>query len=343
MICLAGRILGIDGFEKGYVIIKGRKIHEVGKIPALKPDYKGYIIPSPINAHTHLGDAFIKKKLRRLPRDLEKLVAPPKGIKHLLLGRADRSEIINGIREKLMEMEGLGLAAFCDFREGGIEGINILKEAMKGFEIGSVILSRPRSLTLNKREVEDLLKTSDGIGLSSLSDWNYDDARKIAEITRRRKKVFAMHASEGIREDIDEILDLKPSFLVHLTKATEGDLERVRVENVPVVVCPRSNQFFGLRPNLELMKKTGIEISVGTDNAMISDPDIYKEIRWIRRNVKVFDLEEILRMITYNPRRMLGIKMEEMEEGKDADLVVLDTKSLKPLFISGREVSQDEG
>lgn len=335
MECVYGKVLTESGFEKGYIVTEAGIIKETGKTnPPIRPKARGYIIPRPINAHTHLGDAFIRKRNINLPKDIEKLVAPPHGLKHVLLESADRNELIQGIREMLADMEKLGIAMFCDFREGGIEGVQILKGAMSGFEIKSKILSRPRALVFEKEEISELLEISDGIGLSSISDWNYEDIKKISDLTRRKKKIFAIHASERVREDIDKILDLKPSFLVHMNKATLPDLERIRDEKIPVVVCPRSNAFFGFKPNLELLKKADINVSVGTDNAMIADANIYDELRWIKRNFKLFSIEEILRMITYNPMRMFNIPHQGFTEGAYADFVVLDTKSLKPISIS---------
>ena len=42
--------------------------------------------------------------------------------------------------------------------------------------------------------------------------------------------------------------------LVHMIKASESDFVRVKNEGISVVVCPRSNAFFGLKPDYDLMK-----------------------------------------------------------------------------------------
>jgi cytosine/adenosine deaminase-related metal-dependent hydrolase len=84
--------------------------------------------------------------------------------------------------------------------------------------------------------------------------------------------MFALHASEVVREDIDKVLSLKPRFLVHMVKAEEYDLERVAAEGVPVVACPRANALFGLRPRIDLMRGFGVEVALGSDNAMLQPP-----------------------------------------------------------------------
>ncbi|MEF8879805.1 MAG: hypothetical protein V5A64_05380, partial [Candidatus Thermoplasmatota archaeon] len=81
-----GKILTPSGFKEGYIGYKEEEIKEKGKgTPPEKPICKGLIVPTFINAHTHIADSFIRKKGIDLPRDLEKLVAPPDGIKHKML------------------------------------------------------------------------------------------------------------------------------------------------------------------------------------------------------------------------------------------------------------------
>ena len=167
---------------------------------------------------------------------------------------ASEKELIDGMEESLDIMVKTGTGVFSDFREDGIIGICLLKTALDLRNISSVILSRPDSLIYHKNEMDILLNSSDGIGLSAISDWNMSELKKIVKHTKSKKKFFALHASERIREDIDLILDLKPDFLVHMIKATESDLIRVKENNIPIVLCPRSNAFYNLKPDFDLLK-----------------------------------------------------------------------------------------
>jgi len=335
MYYVSGELLTENGFEKGYVCVENNVIVEVGQgDPPEKPAAEGYVTPTFFNAHTHLGDAFIGEKIGNLPRDLEKLVAPPDGLKHRLLAEASDKEIIEGIVSSLGFMIKNGTFLFCDFREGGLRGLNLIKKALNGLPVSPVLLSRPSNLVYDKGELDVLLDNSEGIGLSSISDWDYDEIKKVARHTKKRKKVFALHVSERYREDIDKVLDLKPDFLVHMVYATKDDLERVKDENIPVVVCPRSNVFFNLKPNIELIREIGVALVLGTDNAMVSTPDVLEEVRWIKRRFKGFKVEELLDMVTYLPRKVFSLSTPSFVEDSKADFVVLDTKSLKPLFVS---------
>jgi len=319
---------GYLGFEKGKIIETG-----LGN-PPKKPICKGLIVPSFVNAHTHIGDSFIREKNIDLPKSIEKLVAPPHGLKHKLLKNATDDDIINGMEKTINFMIENGTDIFYDYRENGVLGICQLKAALHLKNISSIILSRPESLDFVKAEIDILLKSSDGIAVSSITDWDFLSLKKIAKLTFQKNKIFSLHASERIREDIDDILDLKPNFLVHMLKATESDLQRVNQEKIPIVICPKANSFFNIKPNFDLLKKVGINLLIGTDNAMINPPDILNEIKFIRRKTKNYSLLELLDSVTFKARKVLNLDCNILGPNSKASFVVLDKKFLKPLYIS---------
>jgi cytosine/adenosine deaminase-related metal-dependent hydrolase len=329
-----GDILTEHGFEHGYLGFDHDKPLERGRgIPPQQPVAKGYIIPTLINAHTHIGDSFIRKKSLQLPHNINELVAPPYGLKHRLLRQTSEQEIIEGMIQSLDEMSAIGISYFCDFREGGAKGTKQLQKAMNSSCLSALVFSRPQNLKYHQKEVETLLDISDGIGVSSISDWEYSELEKLANHARKRKKMFALHASEMIREDIDQILDLKPTFLVHMVAASESDFFRVKEEHIPVVICPRSNAFFNLHPNLDLMKQIGIIILLGTDNAMINSLNILDDVRFLLNRSQTYSLEELLKMVTYSPRKALNLDDCIHGLNSSSGFVVLDRQSLKPLLI----------
>jgi cytosine/adenosine deaminase-related metal-dependent hydrolase len=329
-----GDILTPDGFTKGYISFEQNEcVVEIGKgIPPEKPVAKGIILPTFVNAHTHIGDSFIRNKHINLQRNVQDLVAPPAGLKHRLLKEASEQEILEGIQLSLQEMTSSGTSCFCDFREGGLIGVYQLRKAMKKSTVDALILSRPSQMTYVKEEIDCLLENSQGIGLSSITDWEPSEIKKISQHVRKKKKLFALHASEVVREDIDHILDLHPSLLVHMIAATKEDLERVKNANIPIVVCPRSYAFFHLKNNLALMKKTGATILLGTDNAMINTPDVCEEVRFLF-HTGPFSLEELLSNVTYTPRKALNL--DDCIQGGTLlkNFIVLERDSLKLIYL----------
>jgi cytosine/adenosine deaminase-related metal-dependent hydrolase len=111
-----GEVLTQQGLITGYVGFEPGQEGEIRKgTPPEKPVAKGFILPACVNAHTHLGDSFIRYKHLELPRSVQELVAPPAGLKHRLLNEATEQEILNGIQQSLAEMTVAGTSWFCDF------------------------------------------------------------------------------------------------------------------------------------------------------------------------------------------------------------------------------------
>lgn len=332
---VSGEILTVDGLKKGYLGFKNNKIIESGNGNSPeKPICKGLIIPSFINAHTHIGDSFIRDKNLNLPKDVEDLVSPPNGLKHKLLKEASDDDIIKGMEKSICVMINTGTSCFCDFREGGKLGICQLKSALQQWKISSVILSRPDELVYWKNEIDVLLNNSDGIGLSSISEWDYSELEKISKHVKKKNKIFAIHASERIREDIDLILELKPDFLIHMIYATESDFVRIKDNDIPVVICPRSNAFFGLKPNYKLMNKVKIDFVTGTDNAMLNSSSILDEIKFLKTQTKLFSTFDLLYKVTYEARKVLNQDCDILGQDSPADFMVLDKQNLNALYIS---------
>lgn len=134
---------------------------------------------------------------------------------------------------------------------------------------GAVILGRPVSKELDTAEVEGILDVADGIGISSISDMDHRYIEAVADIVRERRKVFAIHVSERVREDIDFVLSLDPAFVVHMCEATDSDLAKCAEAEVPIVVCPTSNRYFGKAPPIARAQAAGADLALGTDNGML--------------------------------------------------------------------------
>ena len=276
-----GKLLTEDGFVPGHIGFEDGKIKVVGRGQRKDALAKGLILPSLTNAHTHIGDSCLRASLARYrgERSVPALFGPPHGFKHRHLARTPAKRLEGGMRAALRDMLRGGVRGFCDFREGGMKGIRALRSAMKGTFLNGLALGRPAGLVYDRAEVEGILKLSDGIAVSAISDWEYPELHKLASDAKSSGKLFALHASEIIREEIDLVLDLRPDFLVHMAQATDFDLERVASEGIPIVVCPKANSFFGIRPRLDRMLRFGIPVALGSDNAMLSRPGILPAVQ----------------------------------------------------------------
>lgn len=266
-----GTIHSSNGSYRGYVVAVNGSSVEIGiGDPGDDMDFEADIVIDALNSHTHCADYDLNVPAGL---SLEELVAPPDGLKHKYLRDASENDLVDSMRRFSNDSHNHGAASFIDFREGGLNGCIMLRRACPE----AVILGRPISKEYDPDEVGRILDVADGIGISSISDMPFDYIEGVADQVRESGKIFAIHASERIREDISEILSLDPAFIVHMCEATDDDLLQCAEAEVPIVVCPTSNAYFGKEAPVAKMIGCGVDVAVGTDNGMLCCPDIIRE------------------------------------------------------------------
>ena len=187
------------------------------------------VIPGFINSHTHIADS-IGKDIS-ISSTFDEMIHPVYGIKKKILNKSIKEHLKYFIRTSAISMMIKGTIHFVDFREGGPEGIELLKESIQDLPIKSVILGRieyyfdlkkilknkkqtekdidEKSDKLSKPSLESLsrvLELSDGLGLSGANE-NTDYAlkqykHKVKEFNKNnylihKKKIIAIHAAES--------------------------------------------------------------------------------------------------------------------------------------------------
>jgi cytosine/adenosine deaminase-related metal-dependent hydrolase len=182
------------------------------------------LLPGLINAHTHIGDSIAKDIT--LDPDLTSTVDPIVGIKRKVLSKTDPIHLEAFMRYTAVSMLKNGIVAFADFREGGLDGVKLLRRAVSGLKIKPLVLGRkekyynPSYRQFNSgtgtvessvdpsaipRDIFDLLDVSDGLGISgtnentdtSLTEYskavrNYNNTSSLG--TRR---LLAIHTAES--------------------------------------------------------------------------------------------------------------------------------------------------
>jgi len=325
-------ILTLEGVEKGFLRIEGDSLLEVCWGDAPSDSTKGLVLPAFVNAHTHIGDTIAYPAPKGSVREI---VGPPDGYKHRMLRAKSTDEKTVAMRSAVQTMRASGTALFGDFREEGIEGLNSLRNAIGGGWPRAIVFGRPEVSEPTSEEIDALLSACDGLGFSAISDWPAGLLKGLSRLTKARGKLFAIHASEAAREDIDSILDLNPDFLVHMCHATGDDLVACREADVPIVVCPTSNRFFGFDPNIPGLLCVGVTVGLGTDNGMIAPPNILAELKTAYAvgnvNARVLPLE-IVRLATFGGRKVLNAAAKITTEiSENSDIVVIRTAGDDPL------------
>ena len=316
-------------------------------------DCKGLLlIPGLINSHTHIGDSIGKDV--SLDSSVDSKIHPVSGIKQKILAETPKKELARFMRKSVISMLRKGTTTFVDFREGGIEGIQLLRNAIKENPIRSIILGRinyyqtkseikkntpmPESY---KTELKLLLRECDGVGISGPNENSDSNLNTYSKV----KKLRAIHSAEtiqsystskiitGCSEPIRALL-AKPTFLVHMTFATKNDLRKISNKIRGIVICPRANAVLaeGI-PDIILMDNMNCNLAIGTDNVMINSPDLFREMDYLWKvsmalHKKRIDPKIILKMVTVNAGKLLNQKIGVIKKGFLADCLFLEKKSI---------------
>ena len=310
------------------------------------------LIPGLINSHTHIGDSIAKDVT--LNKSVDERIHPVFGVKQKVLKKTKPSQLASFMQNTCKSMIQKGITTFVDFREGGIEGVEILKKVLTKVPIRSIILGRieyyqnsnqiKKNIDLpseERAELSEILKKCDGIGVSGANE----NSNSVLRFYSRTQKLRAIHAAETKgsvnvskrmtrKSEVIRALQLKPHFLVHMTQASKSELLLASKKTRGIVICPRANASLaeGI-PNLQMMLQTRCNIAIGTDNVMINSPDMFREMDYLWKvsmatSKKRIDPKQILKMATVNAGKLLQKGIGTIERGKLADCVLINKHSI---------------
>lgn len=343
----------LDYVKSANLQVSGAVFGRLNQKGAKAIDCEGLIlVPGFINMHTHIGDSIAKDAT--LTGSVDSKIHPVLGAKQRILKQSRPEHLVAFMRNACQSMMQKGITTFVDFREGGPQGVLLLKKALQEVPIRGIILGRTESyqdkdqikknLPLSndsKKQLQAVLKISDGIGISGPNE-NSDSA---LQHYSKSKKIRAIHSSEITQSmtiskkitqkaETERALLIKPHFLIHMTHASVPDLKKAAKSTRGIVICPRANASLaeGI-PNFEAMTRAGCAVGIGTDNVMINSPDMFREMDYLWKvhmglHKKRIDPKEILKMATVNGGVLLGKKIGSIEPGYAADGVFLNKHAL---------------
>lgn len=310
------------------------------------------IIPGFVNAHTHIGDSIAKDIT--LNSSVDERIHPVFGAKPKVLKKTKPSQLASFMKNTCSSMLQKGITTFVDFREGGLEGVNLLKGVLSQVPIRSIILGRidyyqnPKQIRQNsvlprerQEELDEILKKCDGIGISGANE-NSNSVLKSYSKTKKLRAIHAAETKESVNQskkitkksEVIRALELKPHFLVHMSFASKSELNLVAKKTRGIVVCPRANAALaeGI-PDVDLMLKSRCNVTIGTDNVMINSPDMFREMDYLwkvtmARHKKRVDPKTILKMATVNAGKLLHKDIGVIENTKLADCIFLNKHAI---------------
>ena len=350
---------GLDlTFKKENIVVDDGKIVEIGKDSREGKiiDVDGAVVcPSFINAHMHIGDSIIKDEGYSL--SLSEMVKPPNGVKHKALDNVDDEVLMSAMMDTMWEMVQNGITHFIDYREGGIDGVKLLKKASAEIPIKPIILGRDDSfygvdpdLKKVKTAVRKLLRIADGIAPSGFGEVTDDVARIIVDECNKQDKISSIHVAESESNQLESFdkfdkteiargVESDFNQLVHLTNPKFNDLDLVSKSNQNVVVCPRANATLnvGVVP-LNKMLDMGIKPLIGTDNVMLNSPNMFRELEFSLKLMSVYykdylNPKQLLQMATTNVccnKINNLVKKSTISVGESAEFIVSNSFSINP-------------
>jgi cytosine/adenosine deaminase-related metal-dependent hydrolase len=348
---------------KANILIEDNQIVEVSPHTSggKEIDAKGCIVsPSLINSHVHMGDSVVKDIGDG--KSIDAIVKPPHGLKHQLLANADPQEIINSMRSSLREMLDTGTTTLVDFREGGLKGVSLLKEAGENIPLRKLILGRhdsflqpfPHPVTPSveleiRKNTLKILKSTSGIGLSGFGEINGDVVNIITGTCASAGKLSAIHAAEYQevqhnslkltgKTEVQRALEANFDILIHVTSPLKQDLDLITETGKSVVCCPRSNGALSVGiPPIKDMWDRGINLLLGTDNLMFNSPNMFREMEYTLKVTRGYYKEyfppvEVLKMATVNAGQALNLNIGCIKEGMFADIMMVEQLSDNPIL-----------
>ena len=324
-------------------------VHRYSEVLTL--DGRGFVaMPGLINAHTHVAMGFFRGLCHGNEHMIEDIFFPAeKSLSKELLAPLSYSYIYAGLVS--------GVTCFGDhyyFSEGvaaamekiGVRGvIGETVADLGGAFPGRFGWERWRRL-IDAWPYSQRLTPS--VAPHSVETCSEPLLRELAEYASQRKLPLHIHLAQTQSEAlfIKQRVGLTPvqvalrcgalsdrTLAVHLVTSSSDDHTILKDCGVTAVICPASQIIYEHLAPIASLMTSGIPIALGTDSAASNDTaDLFAEMRLLAllardRGVseKQFRPEEVLRMTTEYPSRVLGLgdRIGSLAIGKAADIVFL--------------------
>ncbi len=347
------KIIGKDG--RSDVLI------EDGNIKSISEEEEGeksidasdkYLSPGFFNTHTHAAMSLF----RGVADDREFWDAWPKVV-WPLEERLEAEDVYWGTKLACLEMIKTGTVAFNDmyfFMESAVDAVEEM--GMKAvLSHGLIDQNDPdkleKEIESTKRFVEyaeksELVKPALGphavytVSKEGL-EWCADFAEKedlLVNIhlgeTKKEKDDFKEGSHESFAEYLDEVGLLNERLIVaHCVWLEDEDHSLLAEKHVSVSHNPSSNMKLGVGKPMDYgaMKKKDVELTLGTDSAVSNNNlDMLEEAKIAALQQKMLgdatllSAEECYEMLTKKGSKALGYGSGVIEEGKPADLILVD-------------------
>jgi 5-methylthioadenosine/S-adenosylhomocysteine deaminase len=349
------------------VLVEDGLIRKVGKVLSGADeiiDADGDIlIPGLVNAHSHVAMAIMK--------GVADDVTFPKFLDRVFAIDSDRHEedIMLGAQLGLAEMIRSGTTTFVDlYYSEDVIAKAVTESGIRGVLCWAVLdeeYTTQKGVPLDNckhfhEEFKHVPRITPGIGLQGVYVCSPETFMAAEEFSQRtgalmhfhlsetRKEVYDHKAKTGMRpaEHLESIGVLSERCLAaHAAWLTINEVKALARNKCSVATCPVSNMKLatgGVAPLPEMFTH-GVNVSLGTDGSTTNNGlDLLAEMKTLaliqkcyRWDPTVLPAQQVLDIATLGGAKALGMAnaIGSIEEGKKADLVILDGKApnLRPM------------
>ena len=366
-------LISMDKTRKKYeenvdILINNDNIEKVGKNIVLNEDVKlidatgKIVMPGLINTHAHIPMSIFRETLDGygLQEWLEEKIWP----------REDKltgNDIYYATFLSCLEMIKTGCTTINDMYSFTDDIINAVKDTGIRIQTTRTLMSIGLSADKRLKELDDINNKyrnydliSINVGIHGLYTTEEIDTQKFIEYIKNNNMITHIHFCENSKEvedikrkyNVNSPVDVlkkyfkqMPVVLAHAVKLTDGEIEELsKLKNISISHCPISNLKLGCGiAKIQKMLDKDINISLGTDGqGSGSNLDMFETMKFtallqkgINENPKALGAYEVIKMATINGARALGLerKVGSIEEGKKADIIILDinTELMQPV------------
>jgi 5-methylthioadenosine/S-adenosylhomocysteine deaminase len=349
------------------VLVEDGLIRKVGKVQSgadevIEAD-GDILIPGLVNAHSHVAMSIMKGVADDVPF--------PKFLDRVFAIDSDREEedIMLGAQLGLAEMIRSGTTTFVDlYYSEDVIAKAVTESGIRGVLCWAVLdeeYTTQKGVPLDNckhfhEEFKHVPRITPGIGLQGVYVCSPETFMAAEEFSQRtgalmhfhlsetRKEVYDHKAKTGMRpaEHLESIGVLSERCLAaHAAWLTINEVKALARNKCSVATCPVSNMKLatgGVAPLPEMFTH-GVNVSLGTDGSTTNNGlDLLAEMKTLaliqkcyRWDPTVLPAQQVLDIATLGGAKALGMAnaIGSIEEGKKADLVILDGKApnLRPM------------
>lgn len=342
--------------EDSHISKIGKNI-DIDKVAKIIDAKNKIVMPGFINAHTHIAMSIFRDTLDGygLQDWLNKKIWP-------MEAKLNEEDIYYASLLSCIEMIKTGTTTFNDQYFMADSTIKAVLETGLNMHTTRTLMDLSGDGDIKLRELEDLVNKYNSkyenininVGIHGLYTSSKEYVKRAVEIAKKYNLYIHMHFAENTKEVEDIKVMHKTDYpvrlleeyfkgiklvLAHCVKVDEDDMKKIDKRFISIVHCPVSNLRLGCGiAKIKSFIDNNINVSLGTDGqGSGSNLDMFETMKYtallqkgINEDATSLPAYEVIKMATINGAKALGIndKTGSIDEGKKADLIILDLNSI---------------